>query len=282
MSSIPVLYHAEHSSCSQRCRLALSERGIEYKDYVLTLFGDQHDPEFLRVNPKGQVPTMEHKGNYFRDSRDVIAYVDTLPSDKPKLNSEDNSQKAAEVLRFVKLLDSFNIPSLTFGPMCMRQYTTNSLAPTAINNESFNEGAKKTIARLQTIAAENPDLADAANAIVARYSQGVDVMCNEQVLVKSIDDCDAALAEVERQLGTQKAEAGDKEYWLCGERFTTADLYLSVLLHRLTFVGLAERLFLGKRPLVSDYYQRVLRRPSFKEKCLHANEAKYWVPNVQG
>ncbi|XP_071496758.1 ganglioside-induced differentiation-associated protein 1-like [Diadema antillarum] len=136
---------------------------------------------------------MEHKGNYFRDSKDIIAYVDTLPSDK---------------------------------------------------------GAKKYIARLQTIAAENPDVADAANAIIARYGHGPDLIDNEQVLVKSIDDCDAALAEVEKELGKQKAEAGDKEYWLCGERFTTADLYLSILLHRLTFVGLAERLFIGKRPLV--------------------------------
>ncbi|XP_071496052.1 ganglioside-induced differentiation-associated protein 1-like [Diadema antillarum] len=224
---------------------------------------------------------MEHKGNYFRDSKDIIAYVDTLPSDKPKLNFEDNAQKAAEVVRFSKLLDALNFQSLTFGAMCMRQYTTNSLAPTAINQQSFIEGAKKNIARLQTIAAENPDVADAANAILARYSRGRDLSGNEQVLVKSIDECDAALADVEKELGKQKAEAGDREYWLCGERFTTADLHLSVLLHRLTFVGLAERLFLGKRPLVSDYYQRVLRRPSFKEKCLHGNEAKYWVPSGQ-
>ena len=69
------------------------------------------------------------------------------------------------------------------------------------------------------------------------------------------------------------------ENWLCGDRFSIADVYLSVLLHRLVFVGLAEQLFLSKRPLLRNYYQRVLERPSFKEKCLHVNEGKYWTPS---
>lgn len=68
---------------------------------------------------------------------------------------------------------------------------------------------------------------------------------------------------------------GDAEYWLCGKTFTIADIYLSCLLHRLTFVGQAERLFLSKRPLLTDYYNRVLLRKSFRKECVYANNV-FW------
>lgn len=66
-------------------------------------------------------------------------------------------------------------------------------------------------------------------------------------------------------------ETGDDEYWLCGNTVTVADIHLSCFLHRLTFVGQAQRFYLSKRPLVTDYYNRILQRNSFRVACGEAN-----------
>ena len=77
---------------------------------------------------------------------------------------------------------------------------------------------------------------------------------------------------------------GDEEYWLCSSTFTIADIYLSCLLHRLTFVGQSESIFLSKRPITSDYYQRVLKRKSFIQECAYANSLlwSYVMPLARG
>ena len=52
------LYHNINSVCAQKVRIALKEKGQEAKEHLLTLRGDQHDPEYLKLNPNAVVPTL--------------------------------------------------------------------------------------------------------------------------------------------------------------------------------------------------------------------------------
>lgn len=62
MSAIE-LYNAPQSTCSQKVRLTLAEKGLAFKEYRLKLFaGDQLRPEYLALNPNGVVPTVVHDG----------------------------------------------------------------------------------------------------------------------------------------------------------------------------------------------------------------------------
>ena len=51
------LYHNINSVCAQKVRIALKEKGQEAKEHLLVLRGDQHDPEYLKLNPNAVVPT---------------------------------------------------------------------------------------------------------------------------------------------------------------------------------------------------------------------------------
>jgi hypothetical protein len=68
MDGKPDLYHHGTSVCSAKARLALEEKGVEWNSkYLDVRIGEQQNPEYLKLNPKAQVPTMVHDGNVIRD-----------------------------------------------------------------------------------------------------------------------------------------------------------------------------------------------------------------------
>ena len=57
------LYGAPQSTCSQRVRFVLNAKGLAFEEHRLDLFaGDQLEPEYLKLNPNGLVPTLVHDG----------------------------------------------------------------------------------------------------------------------------------------------------------------------------------------------------------------------------
>ena len=56
------LYNNTNSVCAQKIRLALAEKGLQAKEHMLNLQGDQFDPAYLKLNPNGVVPTLVHDG----------------------------------------------------------------------------------------------------------------------------------------------------------------------------------------------------------------------------
>ena len=63
------LYHNAASTCSQKVRLALAEKQLEYESRDVDLIGGaQHDPEYVKLNPYHVVPTLVHDGGVFIES----------------------------------------------------------------------------------------------------------------------------------------------------------------------------------------------------------------------
>ena len=57
------LYHTSGSVCSQKVRLALAEKGLDWADRHIELSKDEHlRAEYLALNPNGVVPTLVHGG----------------------------------------------------------------------------------------------------------------------------------------------------------------------------------------------------------------------------
>ena len=55
------LYHNGMSTCSQKVRLTLAEKGQDFHSHHFNLRArDQHKPEYLELNPNGVVPTIIH------------------------------------------------------------------------------------------------------------------------------------------------------------------------------------------------------------------------------
>ena len=58
------LYHASMSVCSEKVRMALAEKGLEFKSHFMNLReGHQQTPDYIKLNPNAVVPTLVHDGN---------------------------------------------------------------------------------------------------------------------------------------------------------------------------------------------------------------------------
>ena len=47
------LYHSINSVCAQKIRIALLEKGLQAKEHLMTLRGDQFDPAYMSNGANG-------------------------------------------------------------------------------------------------------------------------------------------------------------------------------------------------------------------------------------
>src|SRR5256885_11196069 len=73
------LYNAPQSTCSQRVRFVLNAKNLKFDEVKLDLLaGDQLKPDYLKLNPNGVVPTLDHHGAIVIDSSVIIEYLDEI------------------------------------------------------------------------------------------------------------------------------------------------------------------------------------------------------------
>ncbi|MGH6726526.1 MAG: glutathione S-transferase family protein [Pseudolabrys sp.] len=73
------LYNAPQSTCSQRVRFVFNGKKIPFDEVKLNLLaGDQLKPDYLKLNPNGVVPTLDHDGAIVTDSNVITEYLDEV------------------------------------------------------------------------------------------------------------------------------------------------------------------------------------------------------------
>ncbi len=73
------LYNAPQSTCSQRVRFVLNAKKLPFDEVKLNLLeGDQLKPDYLKLNPNGVVPTLDHDGSIVTDSTVITEYLDEV------------------------------------------------------------------------------------------------------------------------------------------------------------------------------------------------------------
>lgn len=71
------LFHAVMSSCSQKLRVFLNLKNLDWESHLINLpEQEQNEPWFLGINPRGLVPVLIDDGAIHIDSNDIIAYLD--------------------------------------------------------------------------------------------------------------------------------------------------------------------------------------------------------------
>ena len=107
------LYNAMQSTCSQKVRITLAEKGVDFVEHRLKLFKqDQLKPEYLKINPNGVVPTLVHDGVPVIDSSVIIEYLDEVFPEKSL--SPQNPQQRAEMRAWMRFFEE--VPTLS-GPV---------------------------------------------------------------------------------------------------------------------------------------------------------------------
>jgi Glutathione S-transferase, N-terminal domain len=91
------LFTADNSICTQKVFLTLLEKDLPWTSEYIDLFNnEQYRPDYLRLNPKGVVPTLIHEGRAIFESTLICEYLDEVfpePSLKPKTPYERSQMR---------------------------------------------------------------------------------------------------------------------------------------------------------------------------------------------
>ncbi len=71
------LYHSGLSTCSKQVRMCLMEKGVDYESRYIELWDYENlNPEYLKLNPNGVVPTLVHDGTPIINALAINEYID--------------------------------------------------------------------------------------------------------------------------------------------------------------------------------------------------------------
>lgn len=105
------LYNYFRSSTSYRVRIALYHKGLpfEYKAvHLLNNGGEQHSPEYRKLNPQGEIPTLVHEGRPIAQSLAIIEYLEEVFPQKPLFPQDPFTR--AKVRQFCENINAFIHP----------------------------------------------------------------------------------------------------------------------------------------------------------------------------
>jgi len=227
------LYHHGSSVCAAKVRLALAEKGVEWTGhYIDILAGEQFDPDYLKINPRGAVPAIRHEGAVITESTVICEYVDDAfegPALKPP-----TPLGQARMRMWTKLVDEEIHPSVR----PVTYVTTHRHSILARGAEAVEEHIasdphpvwRERKRRWIHDGFAAPDVADAVG-----------------VFHRMVRSMDAALADSE---------------WLVGDAYTLADGALTPYANRLEMLGLSS-MWSGQANF-ARWFDAVKRRPSFR------------------
>ncbi len=97
-------YHNAISTCSQKVRLVLAHKGLEFTSHVVDLLGgDQNAPEYVKLNPNHVVLTLVSEGAVLIEPSLINEYVNDAFPEPAMLPADPAARHAARL--WPKLLD---------------------------------------------------------------------------------------------------------------------------------------------------------------------------------
>lgn len=106
------LYHWEPNANSGKPMLTLMEKNVAFDSHYLDLLNfDQHQPDYLAINPQGTIPAMTHGDKVLTESTAIMEYVDeAFPG--PQL-MPDNARERWRIRWWMKFMDQWLAPSFS-------------------------------------------------------------------------------------------------------------------------------------------------------------------------
>src|SRR3954465_14094966 len=79
------VYSYFNSICTQKVFITLAEKSVRYETQNVDLFkNEQFSPAYLKINPKGVVPALDHDGRIVTESSLICEYLDECFPDRPR------------------------------------------------------------------------------------------------------------------------------------------------------------------------------------------------------
>lgn len=229
------LFTAQNSICTQKVFLTLIEKGLDWTSEYIDLFkNEQYRPEYLRLNPKGVVPTLIHEGNAIIESTLICEYLDEtfpVPSLMPPTIYERSQMR-----RWSKHIDEGVFEAtreISFSAMFRKKMK--GMTEDQRNGRYRNIGDPGRRARF-----------------ISTYEFG----CDSPFVEQGIFAFEKMFGEMEETLATGND-------WLVGSRFSLGDVNVIPFVARLNYLQLLD-VWIESRPRVRAWWARAQSRPSFE------------------
>ena len=228
------LFHNDMSTCSQKVRMALAEKGLDWTGHHLNLrAADQQKPEYLALNPNGVVPTIRDDGTVIIESTVINEYIDDAFPGSP-LRPSDPAARARMRL-WTKQLDEGLHAATGVVSSCI-----------AFRYQHLDG---KTPEQLDDYLARMPDAAKRE-----RQTENILKGVESKFFPAAVRRFDKLLGDMEEVLSNQS--------WLAGDEFSLADVAYTPYAVRLDHLQLHG--MWDNRPGYAGWYERLQQRPAFK------------------
>ena len=231
------LYHNGPSTCSQKVRLILELKNLSYNSKEVNLLaGEQHAPEYVKLNPNHVVPTLVTKDAVLIESNLILEYLDDA---YPEIPARPSSPELIHKVRlWMKQIDMF------------QQYTGPITYGIAVRKLQINKSEEEKEADLQSI----PDPVK-RQARKETMEKGIEA----PIVMNSLKKAGEFLDQLEVNI--------ENSGWIAGDKFTMADACTLPYIQRLDHLALSDAFSAEKRPKINNWYKKV-RDLDFFEKAV--------------
>ena len=227
------LYNAPQSTCSQRVRFVLNAKKIPFTEVKLDLLaGDQLKPDYLKLNPNGVVPTLDHDGAIIIDSSVIIEYLDEIAPEPEGFTPDAPAERAKmrALMRFIDEMPAAAVRVPTFNLAFLPRFQ-------AMSEDEFIAFANAKPLRREFM------LAMGRNG----FPQA---------------EMDAALGRLARTLERMAdAIAASGGPWLMGAHPTLADIAVMPAIVRMADLGLDK--MWAEMPTIGRWYDLIRSHPAY-------------------
>jgi glutathione S-transferase len=240
------LYHNINSVCAQKVRIALLEKGEAAKEHLLTLRGDQNDPEYMKLNPNGVVPTLVHDGRAIIESSLILYYIDDAFPNPPLMPQVPHLRHRARL--YNKLIDEYVHNSCTILTFATAFRPAFLKVPREVWLAEIDKAPLKRRAEYKRSVIEH----------------GLD----SEFVSEALYQHQKLLAWMDESL-----HAG---HYLAGDSFSLADCAVVPYILRLELLKL--RGLWDRYPAIEDWWTRMRARPSVKAAIFDRMSETDWTP----
>ena len=247
------LYNAPQSTCSQRVRFVLNAKALPFEEVKLDLLaGDQLKPDYLKLNPNGVVPTLDHDGGIVVDSSVIIEYLDEIAPASESFTPRDPVKRGAmrTLMRFIDEMPAAAVRVPTFNLAFLPRFAAMTEAEFLAFAESKPLGKEFMLA-----------------------------MGRSGFPQKAMDAAMGRLRRTYERMDEEIAKSGGP--WLLGRDITLADISLMPAIVRMADLG--QEGDWADLPRVAKWYDAIRAHPALKptyypeslltERFLHLQKA---------
>jgi glutathione S-transferase len=235
------LHHFGPSTCSQKVRLVLAHKGLDFNSVEIDLIsGGQHAAEYVKMNPNHVGPTLVHGSSVLIESTLINEYLEDAFPDIPMRSADPIARHRARL--WTQKLDQ--------GVHAATGVVTFAIGPRSLLLQQPQE-----IREANINAIPDPARRKARRSVIENGVKAAEFSGALKAMLNLLDAVDTALL------------SGD---WLSGEAFGLSDAAILPYVLRLDHLAMSP--LLEARKNLSQWYARVQQLPAY-ESAINS-----WLP----